>query len=533
MRPVFLFPFINEPVGTPLKWLPLSTPILIGYLKRYFYKIIFHQFDLEEEVKRAISEGKLSKDYLETLNHFLIDKKDKTVIKNKDLKEDLVKFKNFFADLVNHFRLKEYDCYFFAVYNRNKIGIRANLLLAKYLKEIYKDKKIIFGGIYGFGQDLSVSSFNQFNFIDSFVLARGKGEIPAKEIIERLLTGKNFKKSYLSTPSIPPEEFSRELPDFKSFKSFKYFQYSPRELEQIYNIKLPKVGKDEKFVFIPYRFSRGCFWAKCAYCDNSGEVPKFDCKDIKTIIKDLIRLKETYQTKYFVFFNNNFNSDLNLSKELLRAFIKNKLDILWTDSFNPNIMDEELIDLMVRGGCFRADIGVTVLNPRNQKLYNNILQNNKNLENLKKMAQKGIWTHINLIANLPHQYSITKEKIILKKYMDFIDGVSLNNYRQYPRSDLVLNYKKYNLKWIDLHNCGPLSLSFLEKDFRGTIDERKKIFSKNFSQLRDFLYSFGTLTNSINSINLYLLGYLYNTLGFKQKNKIKKIINNAKFKIGN
>jgi hypothetical protein len=527
---VFLFPFINEYFGGPVKWLPLSTSILTGYLKRHFPEIVFHQFDLEEEIKRAIETGKFMPGYSEMLNQFLIDEKYKMTVENKDLKKDSEKFKNFFDDLVAHVGLKDYNAYFFAVYNRNKAGIRANLLLARYLKEKYKNKKIIFGGIYGFGRNLSNSPLEQFDFIDSFIPAQGRGEIPAKEIIESLCENRNFERYYFKIPPLSQEEFRRELPDFKSFRSLKYFLRSRRELEKIYGVKLPETSQNKKIVFVPYRFSQGCFWARCAYCARSGRSSEFDSKDIKTIIQDLIELKEAYRTKYFIFFNSNFNSNLNFAKDLLKAFIKNRLDILWTDSFNLRVMDEELIDLLIRAGCFRADIGITTLNPTSQKLYNNILQENKNLENMKKMAQKGIWTHINLIANLPHQYSLTVEKTILKKYMDFIDGVTLNNYRPYPSSDLVSNYEKYNLKWVDLRQDGEIAIPFLENDFCGTQDERRKMFSSNFEQLNSFLCSFDTLRNSINWINLYLLGYLYNALGFRQKNEIKKILNNAKLK---
>lgn len=516
MKLVFIFPLINEYVGTPIKWLPLSTSTLIGNLKKKFPKIIFHQLDLEEEIKGAISKKKLDRGYSKLINHF--------VELNHDIPtdKDSIKFKDFFADIVDYFELGGYDHYFFAVYNRNKTAIKANILLARYLKRRYKDKKIIFGGIYGFGDDCTKRSFEELSFIDSFVTAR-RGESATKEIIEQLLTDNKLERIYQRySPSGSAEETLRYLPDFTNFKSFKYFQYFPKDLEKIYNIKLRRETTEKEIVFIPYAFSKGCFWSKCAYCGNSGRAG-FYCKDIDKIVRDLIKLKEIYQTKYFIFFNNNFNSDLDFSKKLLKSFIKNRLDILWTDSFNLMILDKELLDLLVRAGCFRMDIGVTTVNPKIQKLYNSILQDNTYLENLKKISQKGIWTHINMIVNLPHQYTVKEDREVLGEYMSYIDGITLNSYRRHP-SELGENYKSYNLipvnESIYLNNKSFL-MPFIEKDFEGTLNKRKELAAQNFMELENF---FSRHNPILNNIHLYLLGHLYNELGFEHKDKIKKII---------
>jgi len=526
MKLVFIYPFINRTSNTPIKWLPLSAAILIGNLRKKFSEIIFHQFDLEEEIRDAISKKKLDGHYLDLLDQFIYMECDFATDR------DLIKYNKFLTDVINYLKLGEYDHYLFSFYNRHPVGIKANILLAKYLKKRYKNKKIIFGGIYGYGNDYTKHSFEEFDFIDSFVI--GRGEAALKEILINLLKNKRIKKIYQNQP----KRRLWELPDFKSFKSFRYFCYSSKDLESLYGFKFgKKIKTDEKIVFIPYFFSQGCFWRKCAYCAIS-RTKEFYHKEIDKITKDLARLKKVYQTKYFVFFNNNFNSNLDFSKKLLRSFIKNKLNILWTDSFNLVVLDEELIDLLARAGCFRMDIGTTVLNSRIQKLYNNILQDNSYLKNLKKISQRGIWTHINLIANLPYQYSVKKDKAILDKYMEYIDGVTLNSYRRYSNSDLTINHEKYNLENINdefLSNKErrkrtlpfierSLILPFIERSFKGTIEEREELFEKNYIELKEFFREHKKFLNKIDTIHLYLLGHLYSSLGFTNKNKIKEIV---------
>lgn len=522
MKIIFIFPFKNTNTGSPFKWLSVGVPVLIGNLKKFFPQIIFHQIDLEEEISEAFRKDKLNKKYLEIFN-FLENIRDGNLTKKQ---EDLLN--NFFSNIVSFFNFNKYDHYFFSVYNRNSIGIKTNILLAKYLKKRYKNKKIVFGGIYGFENHISEKAIKniQTDFIDSIVIHRGENS--TKKILESLLKKEKIEKVYKNP--VTPEDYLANYPDFKSFKNIKYFQHSFKDFEKLYRVDLNNVKSNEKVLFIPYVFSSGCFWSKCAYCTQSGD-NRFYCKKINQIIHDLYQLKKKYKTKYFIFYNNNFNFDLNFSKKLLKAFIKNKLNILWTDSFNLSIMDKELINLLAKAGCFRMDIGVTVVNPKIQELYNNILQN-KHLEYLEEISQKGIWSHINIIANLPYQYDIKKEKKIYKKYMKYIDGVTLNSYRPYSHSRLEQNYNKYDLlklinekiKFFDTE----IIIPFIEKDFKGSLKERKKIFINNFLELHKFFVEY---KKRINSIDLYLLGYLYNYFGFNDKNKIIKIIQKIDYNV--
>jgi len=523
MKIVFIFPFKNKKLGSPIKWLPAGSAVLIGNIKRDFPQIIFHQIDLEEEIKKAFKENKFDKNYLKVINCLSSIKRD--IPTNKDL----TRFNNFFSDLVDYLKLGSYDHYFFSVYERYKIGIKANILLARYLKNKYKKKKIVFGGIFGVGDEYGEKMRKRIffsDFVDACVV--GPGEISTKEIIINLLDNKELKRVYQKFT--PPNLCFIGPPDYKKFKSIKYFQHSCDDLETLYNIDLPKNKTSKKILFIPYMFSLGCFWSKCSYCRQSrrSQRPNFFLKnDISQIINDLFELKENYNTNFFIFYNNNFNSNLEFSKKLLRAIIKSKLNILWTDSFNLRVMDNELLDLLVQSGCFRMDIGCAILNPKLQKLYHNILQN-RHLRQLKRISERGIWTQINVIVNMPYQYTVKKDKAILNRYMPYIDSVSLYNYIRKIGSDLGENYEKYDLKIINekIHTRGfqDSILYYIENDFKGTIEKRKKLFVENNLELRNF---FTKHKKPVNSVHLYLLGYLYNNFGFGNKDKIRKIVNKA------
>ncbi len=221
---------------------------------------------------------------------------------------------------------------------------------------------------------------------------------------------------------------------------------------------------------------------------------------------------------------------MNYAKELLRGIIKAKINILWTDSFNLCILDDELIDLLPQAGLFRIDVGIGTCDPSLQGLYHNLFRN-KYFRNLEKISQNGIWTQVNLISNFPHQYSVKKDHEILSRYMHCIDSISYNNYLMYETSFLRAHYQDYNLsifrKAIDNlsydyinKDKGTIEIFFLENDFRGTPEGRIRIFRKIFDENIKFFTKHDIV---LNEVNLCLLGLLYKSWGFK-KDKIKEVV---------
>lgn len=366
MKLLFIFPFIGGISNDPIKFLPTGVPVLIGNLKNIFPNIIFKQIDLEEEIKDKIRFGQIKEEYKKLIGNF--EKISNFNPNNKDLKI----FNNFFKDVIKIFNLADYDHYLFSHYDFNECGIKANIYFAKYLKSVFNNKKIIFGGIKGVGLlDHEATSFPKLKFIDSFVV--GFGEKPLEIILQNIINNKKIEKIYNNLK--PPQHVLKNLPDYKSNISLRFFKYSHDDLEKMHHVKIDNKNKNNKKSFmIPYAFSAGCFWGKCAYCGWSFSkdfnlAKKLYHKSINEIIYDLIKLKNIYQTKYFIFFNNNFNFNLDFTKGLLKSMIKNKLDILWTDYFNLAIFNKEMPDLLARAGCYRVDFGTVTFNEKLQKLY--------------------------------------------------------------------------------------------------------------------------------------------------------------------
>ena len=212
--------------------------------------------------------------------------------------------------------------------------------------------------------------------------------------------------------------------------------------------------------------------------------------------------------------------------------IKNKLNIRWTDSIKLLLLDNEMIDLLPRAGCFRADISWSIVSPELQKLYNNIIKGEKYLINLKKLSDAGIWTHPNIIINLPYQFSIKEDLKILEKYKDYIDAITYTDYIQFHGSKLDSDYMGYGLEKIDykVHVKGETfagkwpSLVLLENEYKNKIKQRIALYRKNHNDYVSYLKDKEFI---LQKIHLYLLGWLYDTYGYNSRKRIIEIMKTA------
>lgn len=538
MKIIFIYPFKSKLCAGPIKWLPLSSARLVSVLKIFFSNIDFYHIDLENSIEKQIKKSYLSEDFNIIAKNIIDERCDVPSIKK------VLKYRYFFDEIIKHFKLEKYDHYFFCLYGWNKKGIQANLWLAKYLRYKFgSNKKIFFGGagVDKFSRNKKIFNYlkqnhkqkNPVNFIDSFIFGFS-GEWATKALIKDIIQKKNLKKIYTDKEFIKKEGVKKYykkrlnfIPDFDNFIDFNYFSYSYKNLESFYRINTDIKKKNKKVLFIPYFFSSGCFFGRCAYCPSSGTDFNYVCKPTEEVVKDLKTLKNKYKSSYFIFYNDNFNNDLNYTKKLLKSIINHRLNILFTDSFNLLLLDNEIISLMKKAGIFRVDLGLSTCDSVLQEKYDMLIKDNSLLKKIKFLSKEGIWIQVNMIGNFPFQYSSNKDHEVLEKYIDYIDSVTYNDYLLYRFSRLGKNYKNYNLSLVSRDVKGlndnytvtdKPELAFLENNFKGTIEERLEIFK----QIHDNNINFFKNNNLIiNDVNLYLLGFLYKEWGFK-KDKIKK-----------
>jgi radical SAM superfamily enzyme YgiQ (UPF0313 family) len=110
---------------------------------------------------------------------------------------------------------------------------------------------------------------------------------------------------------------------------------------------------------------RGCHF-RCDFCSvQSAYQHSYACHDIEAVIAEI---KRQHRSLYF-FVDDNFSSDLEHAKALLKALIP--LKIRWVGQCSINATgDEEFVQLLAESGCFGILIGFESLNPDNLKKMN-------------------------------------------------------------------------------------------------------------------------------------------------------------------
>ncbi len=101
---------------------------------------------------------------------------------------------------------------------------------------------------------------------------------------------------------------------------------------------------------LPLETSRGCPWARCAFCSHFKLGESFRYRKPDVVLEDIRVLKEKYGTSHIVLVDNSI--PVRSLREISRGLIDRELEINWTcytrytKSFTP-----EFCDQLARSGC--------------------------------------------------------------------------------------------------------------------------------------------------------------------------------------
>jgi radical SAM superfamily enzyme YgiQ (UPF0313 family) len=136
----------------------------------------------------------------------------------------------------------------------------------------------------------------------------------------------------------------------------------------------------------PIVTSRGCPY-ECAYCgvkSNTGN--QLRKRSPHNIISEIVMLTERYSVKEIHIEDDNFTFDKKRAIDFCNLLISNKINISWAcpNGVRLDMLDEELLKLMERSGCYSFAIGIEsgsskILKDMNRKMSLNTLKEKVNL----------------------------------------------------------------------------------------------------------------------------------------------------------
>lgn len=243
--------------------------------------------------------------------------------------------------------------------------IKTTVEIVKAVKRIDQNIYVVLGGPHAHFDSASLLK----NFPIDFIV-QGEGELILLELLKALERGGNvddvkglvyrngggIKTTLPGTPIQNLDQLpfpARHLVNFDQY--FDYFTHDLRDAIQIMG-------------------SRGCPY-RCTFCSSSHIHGSWRGRSPENILDEIEHLARAYpRMKSFSFLDDNFTLNRKRTLQLCKMIISHGLNKYpWDCLARVDLVDEELLDTMVRAGCVRIQYGIesgspTILNNIGKKI---------------------------------------------------------------------------------------------------------------------------------------------------------------------
>jgi anaerobic magnesium-protoporphyrin IX monomethyl ester cyclase len=223
--------------------------------------------------------------------------------------------------------------------------------LARQIKQLFPKIPIILGGPH---TTIALRELVTESWYDIIFLGEGEDNLPI--LCRHIVSGESIEDI---EGVITKKNVLRDLP---------LVQSKVIELDQLsfpnYDL-FSKNVKDFLCTNYPLVTTRGCIF-KCIYCsvpEISGN--KFRKRSPENIIDELKWAKQKYHIHSFEIIDDAFNLDIERSKQICRALIKENLGLTWScpNGLRADRVDTELAELLFKAGCKSVMVGVESADP--------------------------------------------------------------------------------------------------------------------------------------------------------------------------
>jgi ribosomal peptide maturation radical SAM protein 1 len=177
----------------------------------------------------------------------------------------------------------------------------ASLTMAKLIKDLYPDVKIVFGGA-NYDGEMGMEHFRAFPFIDHVVVGEGEEAFPA--LVRQILAGK--ADGFPNGVAYRQGGELRLVPNASLFSDFA--KTGPPDYDDYYHL-LAELGDSAQGLdrVLLYEGSRGCWWGEkhhCTFCGLNAQSMKFRAKSSEQVAQEMTYLSHRYDTARFRLVDN-------------------------------------------------------------------------------------------------------------------------------------------------------------------------------------------------------------------------------------
>ncbi|KPQ41242.1 MAG: Fe-S oxidoreductase [Candidatus Methanoperedens nitroreducens] len=176
-------------------------------------------------------------------------------------------------------------------------------------------------------------------------------EVVAPQLIDQLSKGEDLLNvagiAYHCNGVIQVNEDARPienyddipLPAYDLLKSFQFYYENTKH------------GQPFTIIYT----SKGCTYS-CIYCTVAKT--KWKARSAESVIRELLYLKQNYNIKTVMFFDETFTMDRKRVEKITQAIVDEKLDIKWYCNSRVDLIDMDLLQKMKQAGCGAVSMGI-------------------------------------------------------------------------------------------------------------------------------------------------------------------------------
>jgi ribosomal peptide maturation radical SAM protein 1 len=198
----------------------------------------------------------------------------------------------------------------------------ASLTMAKLIKDLYPNVKVVFGGA-NYDGEMGMEYFRAFSFIDHVVVGEGEAAFPA--LVRQILEGK--ADGYPNGVAYRKGETLCLTPNESLFADFA--KTGPPDYDDYYYL-LAEMGDAAQGLdrILLYEGSRGCWWGEkhhCTFCGLNAQSMKFRAKSSEQVAREMAYLSHRYDTSRFRLVDNII--DMKYVENLFGKFAADHCDL--------------------------------------------------------------------------------------------------------------------------------------------------------------------------------------------------------------
>ena len=220
----------------------------------------------------------------------------------------------------------------------------ASLTMAKLIKDLYPDVKIVFGGA-NYDGEMGMEYFRAFPFIDHVVVGEGEESFPA--LVRTIVDGRD--EAFPDGVVYRQGEKICLTPNRSLFSDFT--RTGPPDYDDYYHL-LAELGDAAQGLdrILLYEGSRGCWWGEkhhCTFCGLNAQSMKFRAKSSDQVAQEMTYLSHRYDTARFRLVDNII--DMKYVEHLFGKFAADHCDLDVFIETKSNLHKSQIRTLAVGG----------------------------------------------------------------------------------------------------------------------------------------------------------------------------------------